>query len=337
MKLVIQAGRDVGREFALEKPVITLGRGRDNNVVLADDLVSRRHAQIQQRGQELILVDLGSKNGTFVNDRRLQAPHTLQPGDRISLGQTTLVVETGVAAAVAAAPPRAKAMPVALPVAAALGGGLILVLLLAILFAARPGILPSPAAATPTSMPGTPMAPTATLARTRAPTPVGTPTGPSTPGPRADCPPWKYCAPSLVGHGPGNGDVFTDQHPYVEMSWESAGTLAPEECYEVWVSFQEGGKPVTVTNQTQGLSWHFPQEYFRRADAPERRYEWKVIVRSQPGNQQLSPPTETRYFFWRESGPLPTPTATMEVWPTSTPTQLRPTSTPPPPTPTKPK
>lgn len=71
---------------------LTLGRGTDNDVVLADRMVSRHHATITAAGPgRFTLADLGSSNGTAVNDQRLAAPVELRSGDRIAIGATTLV------------------------------------------------------------------------------------------------------------------------------------------------------------------------------------------------------------------------------------------------------
>jgi adenylate cyclase len=69
----------------------SLGRSRTNHIVLEDKKVSRRHAIIHPQGQsEFWLVDLGSINGTYVNERRVAQPVQLQHQDRIQIGQFQL-------------------------------------------------------------------------------------------------------------------------------------------------------------------------------------------------------------------------------------------------------
>lgn len=69
-----------------------LGRARDNRLVIGEKGVSRRHALIHvQGGNEYWLVDLGSRNGTFVNGRRLARPTRLRSGDRIKIGSREVV------------------------------------------------------------------------------------------------------------------------------------------------------------------------------------------------------------------------------------------------------
>lgn len=69
----------------------TVGRGDDNNFVLPDRWISRNHAMLQRMETgEFYLIDLGSRNGSFVNGRRVSVPVTLQNGDRLTFGQTEL-------------------------------------------------------------------------------------------------------------------------------------------------------------------------------------------------------------------------------------------------------
>ena len=69
--------------------VWTIGRAFDNQVVVDDTSISRKHAMLQRlEGGDIVLVDLGSANGTFVNGRRVSVPVTLRPGDRVTFGTT---------------------------------------------------------------------------------------------------------------------------------------------------------------------------------------------------------------------------------------------------------
>ncbi|MCB1126045.1 MAG: FHA domain-containing protein [Verrucomicrobiae bacterium] len=75
---------------------LTLGRGEPAELGLNDGRVSRRHALIHQQGEgEFWLVDLGSRNGTYLNDCRVQQPIRLQDGDRLGLGPFGLVFRQG--------------------------------------------------------------------------------------------------------------------------------------------------------------------------------------------------------------------------------------------------
>ncbi|HIA01551.1 MAG TPA: FHA domain-containing protein [Myxococcales bacterium] len=72
---------------------VMVGRGANCHVRLDGDLVSRTHAAIHVEDQDVVLHDLGSMNGTFVNDRRVTAPRTLNSGDQIRIAFFKLVFE----------------------------------------------------------------------------------------------------------------------------------------------------------------------------------------------------------------------------------------------------
>ena len=78
--------------FEVGQSGATIGRSPDNSIQLADERLSRQHARIQFRDGAYWLTDLGSTNGTFINQTRLNEPHRLRPGDVIELGSTRLGV-----------------------------------------------------------------------------------------------------------------------------------------------------------------------------------------------------------------------------------------------------
>ncbi|HYV84610.1 MAG TPA: SpoIIE family protein phosphatase [Patescibacteria group bacterium] len=78
-------------KFELAAGHVKLGRSSSSDLVLQDLNVSRLHAEIVRRPEGYFILDAGGKNGTFVNDRRIDQPTALRPGDRIRLGTTTLV------------------------------------------------------------------------------------------------------------------------------------------------------------------------------------------------------------------------------------------------------
>jgi pSer/pThr/pTyr-binding forkhead associated (FHA) protein len=69
---------------------ITIGRSRDNNIVLDDGMTSRHHALIQKIREDFFVKDMGSSNGTFVNDERVPKGKYLKinRGDKITIGRT---------------------------------------------------------------------------------------------------------------------------------------------------------------------------------------------------------------------------------------------------------
>ncbi len=75
---------------------VSIGRGEDNTIVLSQDRqVSRRHARVRTEGDRLVFEDLGSANGSFVNEVRVAEPVELRVGDEVRIGGTTLRVERG--------------------------------------------------------------------------------------------------------------------------------------------------------------------------------------------------------------------------------------------------
>lgn len=80
------------RAIPLTSVPVSLGRSLENDIILEDPSVSRRHAQIIHRYGRLLLRDLNSRYGTFVNGRRIEEC-VLRPGDVIGLGEVTLRLE----------------------------------------------------------------------------------------------------------------------------------------------------------------------------------------------------------------------------------------------------
>jgi hypothetical protein len=78
------------KTIQLEASLITLGRERDNMIVLDDPFASRYHAQLRQRGGSFLLFDTNSRSGTYVNDVQVKE-HRLQPGDVIRIGKTHMI------------------------------------------------------------------------------------------------------------------------------------------------------------------------------------------------------------------------------------------------------
>ncbi|ACB51284.1 putative adenylate/guanylate cyclase [Crocosphaera subtropica ATCC 51142] len=69
----------------------TIGRGKDNDFSIGDHCISRNHAILQSTETgDFLLIDLGSRNGTFVNDRRVGIPVTLKSGDKVTFGKTNV-------------------------------------------------------------------------------------------------------------------------------------------------------------------------------------------------------------------------------------------------------
>ncbi len=80
-----------GKEHALANPSNTMGRAVENDVVIVSKRASREHARIWREGRKWFLEDLGSTNGTFLNDQRVLAPALLRDGDRVAIGEVLFI------------------------------------------------------------------------------------------------------------------------------------------------------------------------------------------------------------------------------------------------------
>jgi hypothetical protein len=111
MILVVQQGADAGRQVRLERGLMSIGRGADCDVVLQETHASRRHAELRRQGDQWLILDVGSTNGTFVGDVRLQpnVPQVLQPNVPVTIGGTRFVLREEPRAAPAYAPAPAVA------------------------------------------------------------------------------------------------------------------------------------------------------------------------------------------------------------------------------------
>jgi Protein of unknown function (DUF3662)/Inner membrane component of T3SS, cytoplasmic domain len=88
-ELITLAGPTPGKVFELTKDRVSLGRLPDCDILLADSGASRQHAEIRQQGGEWVIADLGSTNGTMVNELTI-GERALHDGDRITIGRTVL-------------------------------------------------------------------------------------------------------------------------------------------------------------------------------------------------------------------------------------------------------
>jgi hypothetical protein len=91
--VIIQKGKP-GKAFELSKDRVIIGRLPESDVTVPDPGVSRRHAEIRRETGGYLLADLGSTNGTMVNEARV-SEQTLEDGDRITVGSTVLEFRSG--------------------------------------------------------------------------------------------------------------------------------------------------------------------------------------------------------------------------------------------------
>ena len=89
VSLVVIDGPMKGKTFPVTKPSVLLGR-RETDIVLEDSDVSRKHCALEVHGASAVLVDLGSTNGTFVDDQRIET-HQLEHMSEFRIGSTTMI------------------------------------------------------------------------------------------------------------------------------------------------------------------------------------------------------------------------------------------------------
>ena len=89
VSLVVSDGPLKGKVFSILKPSVLLGR-RDTDIVLEDSDVSRKHCYLEVHGASALLVDLGSTNGTFVDNQRIET-RQLEHMSEFRIGSTTMI------------------------------------------------------------------------------------------------------------------------------------------------------------------------------------------------------------------------------------------------------
>ena len=104
MKLVVLSEGMTGRTQELKGEKTTIGRADDNTFPIAESSVSSHHCEVLLRGSEVIVRDLDSTNGTFINGEKI-SEGVLKAGEVLRLGQVAMRLESG-----AAAPPPKKPM-----------------------------------------------------------------------------------------------------------------------------------------------------------------------------------------------------------------------------------
>ncbi|WP_058234638.1 FhaA domain-containing protein [Devriesea agamarum] len=81
-----------GQQYLLSGPVTVIGRGGDSDIILDDSGVSRHHVELRRERTGLVVTDLGSTNGTFLDGERIRTPVSAHDGQRIRIGRTTLTL-----------------------------------------------------------------------------------------------------------------------------------------------------------------------------------------------------------------------------------------------------
>ncbi|HEV3284125.1 MAG TPA: FHA domain-containing protein [Solirubrobacteraceae bacterium] len=93
-RLVVERapGHDSGMIYDLEGDIV-LGRGDRAAIRLEDPFASARHARVYEQGNVVVIEDLHSTNGTYLNEELLQTPRPLHPGDRVRIGDSEFAFE----------------------------------------------------------------------------------------------------------------------------------------------------------------------------------------------------------------------------------------------------
>lgn len=88
--LIHTDGPDLGKRYDLHGSTITLGRDPSSDIFIDEDTASRRHARIEKSMGQALLVDMGSTNGSYLNDNRIppEMPVKLTEGDRVKVGRS---------------------------------------------------------------------------------------------------------------------------------------------------------------------------------------------------------------------------------------------------------
>ena len=92
IKFTATSGDQLGRTQEYSFFPITIGRYPENDIVITDAIVSRKHCFITSEGEVVILTDLGSTNGTYVNGKKINQKSILADGDTITIGTINLQI-----------------------------------------------------------------------------------------------------------------------------------------------------------------------------------------------------------------------------------------------------
>lgn len=92
-KLTLLLGRKTLQVYDIEQDSISIGRGEDQDIVIDNTSVSRKHAEIRKEGFRWVVEDLGSSNGTFLHGQKIESPQAVSAGDEIGFGKFSLVFD----------------------------------------------------------------------------------------------------------------------------------------------------------------------------------------------------------------------------------------------------
>lgn len=106
VQLIVVQGKPEGKVIPLTGPIFKIGRGEGCHLRPNSELVSREHAEFRVENEEVLVRDLGSRNGTLLNSKPLQAQSAVKNGDLVQVGPLTFAISI-----LGAPQPAAKAVP----------------------------------------------------------------------------------------------------------------------------------------------------------------------------------------------------------------------------------
>lgn len=92
LRITVVSGAGTGTSHIFSEFPISIGRYPENDIVITDDIVSRRHAAIANENGQLMVIDLKSTNGTFVNKDKVDGQRLLDGSELIFIGYTGLKI-----------------------------------------------------------------------------------------------------------------------------------------------------------------------------------------------------------------------------------------------------
>lgn len=105
VKLKVLNGKSAGREVKVPDTGFLIGRSQECHLRPKSDAISRQHCEIVIEGEELLIRDMGSKNGTYVNGKRIDGQMQLSQGDQLLVGKLELEVIINIPTPAPVAPP----------------------------------------------------------------------------------------------------------------------------------------------------------------------------------------------------------------------------------------
>jgi len=96
LKLVVLAGAKEGTQIPLKKDKFVIGRSNECTLRAGSEAISRRHCAIVRSEDTWVVRDLGSRNGTYLNDRAIESPTPLKAGDELRVGPLKFRVDATV-------------------------------------------------------------------------------------------------------------------------------------------------------------------------------------------------------------------------------------------------